>query len=98
MAQIMAYWKACMHFFLKFIDVWQIVERVGLSQRLQLPNQLFKNAHDFPMIKASMLYVYSFTIEFVRISTMKPLKKRGKFWKQHMMRAQKLLNPLSSNC
>jgi hypothetical protein len=59
---------------------------------------LFKPAHNFPMIKHSMIYVKLFhRLNSQEFQTVNQLKKRGKFWKQHM-RAQKLLNPLSSKC
>jgi hypothetical protein len=50
------------------------------------------------MIKSYMLYVKLFyRLNSQEFQIVNSLKKCGKFWKQHM-RAQNLLNPLSSKC
>jgi hypothetical protein len=88
------YWKARMcfsfffffFFFLNLLMFGRLYNMVGLNQRIQLMNsQSFKPAHDFPMIKSSMLYVKFFhRLNLQEFQTVNPLKKCGKFWKQHM--------------
>jgi hypothetical protein len=74
------YWKSRMRFFLKSINVWQIVETGWTKLVLQLLNYLlFKTAHDFPMIKPYMLYVKCFhRLISQEFQTVNLLKKHGK--------------------
>jgi hypothetical protein len=74
------YWKARMCFFLKSIDVWQIVETGWIKPEATTPNYLLlKIVHDFPMIKPSMLYVKRFPyLNSQEFQIVNLLKKHGK--------------------
>jgi hypothetical protein len=74
------YWKACMCFFLKSIDVWKIVEIGWIKPKIQTNLLLLKQAHDFPMIKPPMPYVKHFYhLNLQEFQIVKLLKMHGKF-------------------
>jgi hypothetical protein len=74
------YWKACMRFFLKSIDVWKIVETDWIKPEQIYEITLLKQACDSPMIKPSMHYVKHFHhLNSQEFQIVKLLKMHDKF-------------------
>jgi NADPH-dependent 7-cyano-7-deazaguanine reductase QueF-like protein len=88
-----------MRFFLKSIDVWQIVESGWTKPHATTAElTIAQTSARLSNNKAPMLYVKFFhRLNSLEFQTVNPLKKCGKSWKQHI-RAQKLLNLPSSKC
>jgi hypothetical protein len=86
------YWKARMRFFLKSIDCWIIVE-TGWTKpadvTLGLVTEKYARLSNDKALHALFKHFHHLNSQESQI--VNPLKKRGKFWKQHM-KAPNLLN------
>jgi hypothetical protein len=68
-----------MGFFLKSIDVWQIVESGWTKPEATAIEPTAQKTYNFPMIKSSKLYVKLFHhLNSQEFQTVNPLKKHGK--------------------
>jgi hypothetical protein len=86
------YWKACMRFFLKSIDVWQIVESSWTKPEATTVELITQKTARLANDKALHALCQAFSpSEFTRISSCESTQEAWQILKQHM-RAQNLLN------
>jgi hypothetical protein len=92
------YWKARMQFFLKSIDCWSIVE-IGWTKPADTTLKLVpkKNAQLSNDKALHALCQALSPFEFAKSQIVNLLKKRGKFWEQHI-KAPNLLNMPNFKC